>query len=365
MGRSARKFGSWIVITLVVIIGVHLLPYLEEWVIPVPPPTSSQVEQLVAATGMTPKAQRLFYRQTPTIEQQASFKSRCKVPDKGIMLGCYSSRNGQGKIVIQSVEDNRLQGVMEVTAAHEMLHAAYQQLTSAKKDWLEPRLRKAAKLVTDQRLKKILQQYEQGSDEALYLNELHSHLGTEVADLQDAELEDYYQQYFQDRSQVTALAQRSVSALKQLDSKAETLKPQIESQEANLKQLKQDLDEAEDDLQASAQNLDALGADLDHTKALAEQALQQGQNNTGLVSQFEQQKANFNQLVEQHNQQVRIQKERVIAFNEKVDAYKQDVKAYNQIANEERSLMDSISGKPGNVPEKLDTPGELKPTRSL
>jgi chromosome segregation ATPase len=344
-GRRQTKRFLPAVLTLV---GIALLsfsaPLLEDWLVPIPA-VSPEIARLANVTAMTPKAKKLFYRQNPSIEPSASFASRCKVPDKGIMLGCYSRRGGDGKIVIQAVTDKRVQGVMEVTAAHEMLHVAYDRLSQREKDWLAPKLRQAMLLVKDQRLRKILEQYEAG-DEALFLNELHSHLGTELLDLQDDELEEYYQKYFTDRSQVAALADKSSFALRHLDNQAETLKPKLDAQEAELKRAKQQLDETEIVLQTSSENLNRLEAELNNIKAQAEVAFRQGDNNLTLVSQFEQQKTYFNQQVEQYNERVATHRDRVKAFNEKVEAYKQNVTAYNQIAKDERSILDNLRGDP-------------------
>ncbi len=348
-GQRSHKQSGWGMVFICTTVGVIAwnIQLIEDWLVPVPPP-SGTVAKLAESTTMTPRAQRLFYRQVPTIEQKASFMSRCKVPEQGIMLGCYSYHNGQGKIVIQSVSDPRLQGVMEITAAHEMLHAAYQRLDQPTQTWLAPRLQNAARLVKDQRLAKILQQYATGGNNTLYLNELHSHLGTELADLQDPELEQYYQKYFDDRTQVTTLAQQSGAALKDLDTQADRLKPQIDTQEASLKQLKQELDTIEAELKRSASNLDQLGTHLDQTKQAAEQAFHQGEQPLALVQQFEQEKATFNAQVDDHNERVRQQKERVASFNQKVDVYKRNVQAYNRIATEERSLMDGLRGETGD-----------------
>jgi hypothetical protein len=308
-----------------------------------PRPTSPAVEQLALATTMTRSAQRLFYQQNPTIEPQATFVSSCKVPDKGIMLGCYSRRGKIGKIVIQSVTDPRLRGVMEVTAAHEMLHAAYEKLSQSERDRLTPRLEKAIKYVEDQRLLKVLKDYKQ-RDFALYANELHSHLGTELKKLGDPVLEQHYRQYFSDRPYLTAFAERSGAPLKQLDEKADGLKPEIDQLEVDLKQEKQELDQAETRLKASANNLTNLEAQLNDTRIAAETALARGQNNIDRVAQFEQEKAEFNRQVGLHNDRVQLEKDQVAEFNQKVDLYKQKVSAYNQVGKDERQLLDSLKG---------------------
>lgn len=77
------------------------------------------------------------------------------------MFGCYFTNGKSGKIAIQSVTDDRFQGVMEVTAAHEMLHAAYSRLSPSDRDKLTPQLKQAALQVQNDRLSSILKQYKQ------------------------------------------------------------------------------------------------------------------------------------------------------------------------------------------------------------
>jgi hypothetical protein len=307
-----------------------------------PRPTSAAVEQLALATAMTRPAQRLFYRQNPTIEPHENVVSDCKVSDKGIMLGCYSHRGKIGKIVIQSVTDPRLRGVMEVTAAHEMLHAAYEKLSPSERDELTPHLEKAIKYVKDQRLLKVLQDY-QKTDTAVYVNELHSYLGTELDNLADPFLEKHYRQYFSDRSQVIVFADRSGAPMRKLDQRADGLKPEIETLEADLKREKQALNNLKAKLNDSDRILTALKSDLDQTRATLENASAQGQNNVDLINKFEDQKAKFNHQVGLHNELVGTENNQIAQFNQKIDVYKQKISDYNQVGKDQRLLLDSLT----------------------
>ena len=51
------------------------------------------------------------------------------------MLGCYHSN--QDGIFLYNVQDARLAGVQQVTAAHEMLHAAYDRLSTKDKNYVD------------------------------------------------------------------------------------------------------------------------------------------------------------------------------------------------------------------------------------
>jgi hypothetical protein len=304
------------------------------------PPTDPVIQQLAQKSLMTPIAERLFYRQRPTIAAQGTFLEQCQVPDKSIMLGCFVQRGHSGKIVIQNVTDPRLKGTMEVTAAHEMLHAAYERLSRNERQDVIQRLTKAASRVQDPRLKVVLDGYA-AKNRDRYHNELHSHLGTELANFGDPKLEQYYQRYFTDRPRLVALAQRSGAVLKQLDDQADALKPQITQLEAELKQLEPQIKSSEAELKTSGQNLEQLEATLIATKADAESA-----QAYGLVAQFEQQQAQFNQAVNQHNDRAEIQRNRVANFNANVKEYKQLISKYNKVARESHSILDSLATQP-------------------
>ncbi|HXR49437.1 MAG TPA: hypothetical protein VN778_00200, partial [Verrucomicrobiae bacterium] len=91
----------------------------------------STVAGLATQDTMTSYARKLFYVNHPAIEDKATFGNKC--PNNGgeqtIVLGCYHS--DEAGIFLLGVNDPRLAGVEEVTAAHEMLHAAYDRLGTA------------------------------------------------------------------------------------------------------------------------------------------------------------------------------------------------------------------------------------------
>jgi predicted nucleic acid-binding Zn-ribbon protein len=336
----------WLVGLLPIVILVSRQPWFEDWLDFATPPADPAIQQLAQKSLMTPSAERLFYRQRPTIESQDTFLEQCKVPDKSIMLGCFVRRGRTGKIVIQNVTDPRLKGTMEVTAAHEMLHAAYERLSDSERQDLGRRLTKAASRIQDPRLKVVLDDYA-ARDRELYYNELHSHLGTELANFGDAKLDQHYQRYFRDRPRLVAIAQKSGAILKQLDDEADRLKPKITQLEAELKQLEPQIKASEANLKASKQNLESLESTLLTTKADAEAAFQaESAQAFQLAAQFEQQKAQFNQAVDQHNDRAEIQRNRIANFNTDVKEYKALIGKYNKVARESHSILDSLASHP-------------------
>jgi hypothetical protein len=367
--NSGQLLGRWqnsAKIVLVVAIGIFVFrPQIADWFKVSPP--SEAVAQLATATTMTDDAQQIFYRQDPKIKPKPAFFQSCqksgKLEEGLVAFGCYLSNGRTGKIFIQSVSDNRFQGIMEVAAAHEMLHAVYMRLSQAERDDLAPRLKTAARRVKDRRLLSVLQKYEK-TDEALYVNELHSHLGTELGDLADPVLEQHYQKYFRDRQQVVALAQQSQATLRKLDRQAEQLKAEITDLETSLKSTKQTLKADEQALESAQQNLDTLQANLISFKEQAEQRYREGTGSPTLVTEFEQMRSNYNEQVREHNIQVEQYQTQFAEFKAQVDRYKQKVNAYNAVAREERSLFAELEANPmKSLKDKLDDPVKSLPSQ--
>src|SRR3982751_4835203 len=87
----------------------------------------AEITTLATQTTMTDVGKRLFYINHPALEDKASFNADCSgKTEHSVVLGCYHG-NRQG-IYIYNVQDPRLEGVKQVTAAHEMLHQAYDRL---------------------------------------------------------------------------------------------------------------------------------------------------------------------------------------------------------------------------------------------
>ncbi len=317
-------------------------------------PTSPEIEKLAIDTTMTPMAQQLFYKQDPQIKSKEQFHKLCskveRNSDQTILLGCFTSNGYQGNIILQSITDPRLQGMMEMVAAHEMLHAAYQELSQKERAVLSPKLKKAAQRVTDTDLLAVLKTYEVGDTE-IYVNELHSHLGTRLSDLGNPSLEQHYRQYFRNRQQVVQFAQRSRRFLAEIEAQIQKLEPEINALEANLKAEKDVIQQADETLKARARDLDQMQLSLATLKQQAETSLRQG--DSSLVNQFEQERTRFNAEVKEHNWQVQDFQARLAQFNTQVDTYAQKVEEYNALANTNRSILSAI---------KVNTPAvETKP----
>ena len=270
---------------------------------------SSEIALLSDQSGMNEEGERLFYIHAPELLPREDFSGKCTIDEETIVLGCYITDT---KIYVFDVDDERLDGIEEVTAAHEMLHAAYDRLSESEKAELDELLLSTFKSLNDERIIETVANYRM-RDPRVVPNELHSILGTEVRDLPE-ELEAYYARYFDDRLTVVTLAETYETAFT-------TLENQIESLDEQLAQLKQDIDERRN-------NLDLLNEAL--------------QNESAQLDQLRSNPEAFNAALPSYNQKVREFNNSLAVLSADITTYNQLVEERNDIAIEERELIQAL-----------------------
>lgn len=182
-----------------------------------------QPEDSVAAmadeTGMNDRGQLLFFASHPTLMRGEDFNQACESTERNTMvIGCYDGRD----IYLYDVDNQELAGVEQVTAAHEMLHAAYDRLSTRQRRQVDVMLQQQADgLKQSAEFSERMDAYATTPAEDR-LNELHSILGTEVRQLSD-ELEAYYRRYFTDRSKVVELFEQYSGVFRELQLESDAL----------------------------------------------------------------------------------------------------------------------------------------------
>lgn len=280
------------------------------------------VQTLAGDDTMTAGAQHLFYVNHPDITTGDAFTSHCPSgSEKTVVLGCYIG-NDNG-IYIYRVTDSRLQGVEQVTAAHEMLHAAYRRLSDGERSKVDAMLQDYYQHdLTDQRIKDVIAAYRKSEPNDV-VNEMHSVFGTEIANLPPA-LETYYKQYFADRSKVTAYAAA-------YEDEFTSRQNQLKAYDTQLSQLKSQIEDGE-------QSLKSQGTDLN------------AQNEQLAQDQESQNYAAYNALVPSYNAAVSRYHTQANAVRALINQYNDIVSKRNAIALEEEQLMQALSAS--SVPSR-------------
>jgi uncharacterized protein YdcH (DUF465 family) len=271
------------------------------------------VAELAQQTKMNDNGRRTFYLNKPTIEAKKVGLNFCKKngAEKTVILGCYVSNKG---IFIQEVTDPRLAGVMQVTAAHEMLHAVYHQLSESEKTQLNKELHQVYDNLQNTRIKKLLEIYK-NQDPTVVDSELHSILGTEVSTLSPA-LEKHYANYFADRATVVAYAQKYEQTFAQIIDKADALDKQLKAMKTSMESKKSAVENESSSIEQQRTQLDQI-------------------RSSGNVDEYNSRLSSFNQKVNSYNQQVQVLKEEIANYNKLVSSY-------NDLSSEEKSLNDSL-----------------------
>lgn len=184
---------------------------------------SPDIAAISERTKLTDKGEFLFYASTPELNDRESFNKACKAKggEQTVVLGCYTMM----RIYLFDIDNPKLDGIKEVTAAHEMLHAAYDRLSPDERDRVDGLVETQVRTLRDERILGLIKEYEK-TEPGERLNELHSILGTEVASL-NPELETYYKQYFEDRLAVVSLASNYGAVFDELKGRMEALLAEI------------------------------------------------------------------------------------------------------------------------------------------
>lgn len=183
-------------------------------------PISDEAAAIAGATGMTAEGELIYRASRPAIEAGDAFNERCAL-EGGAVLGCYSA----GTIYVYDVTDERLAGTVEVTAAHEMLHAAYERLSDEERAEVDALV--AAYVATIPEDDPIYEDLALYGPEQL-ADEWHSRLGAQFADL-GPDLEAHYARYFADRSLVLALNEQATAVFRQLQGEIDALVAEIDA----------------------------------------------------------------------------------------------------------------------------------------
>lgn len=270
------------------------------------------IETLAERADMSETGRRYFYASDPRLHDDEAFNEHCTPLPESSVLGCYSS---DSRIHILRVERQELEGIMTVTAAHEMLHAAYHRLPRGERDEVVELLETEFADIDDPEVISLIERYAERGGEEVRRDELHAVLPTQVEDL-SAELEDYYGQYFRDRQEVIEWYQQYNSTFTQL-------REQIQAYEDRLENLRAQIERLEERLENQQARLERLNSQLEQREA------------DGDI-------AGYNALVPQQNRAVETYNGLVESYRRRIDQHNRVVDELNETVLLEQDLFNSI-----------------------
>lgn len=273
---------------------------------------SDTLKPYVQKLHLTEKASKTLLATHPALQEKQAFNQSCHSHNHEVyVLGCYV--HDDDRIYLYHVESNDLPGVIEVTTAHEMLHAAYQRVPFWEIDRLNEEIKKAYdNLPPDHEIRTSIKSY---SEDDFY-DELHSRLGTEVADLSDF-LEKHYAAYFQHRQTITDFNQQYHSVFQKLNDKLTSLKSEIDAKQTAINQ------------QTEAYN--------NETNALNQLILDFNQRvESGSISgwRYQNERATLEARIGRHEATYQSIQQAIDAINQQIAEYNNHVLFENQLMNQ-------------------------------
>lgn len=190
---------------------------------------SADIASISESAHLSDKGKFYFYASNPTVDAASEFNQHCERQEaRTAILGCYANR----QIYIFNVENPQLDGIREVTAAHEMLHAVWDRMSVSDQKRVSALLEDAYTRLNSPTLDERMDYYERNQP-GERANELHSILATEYSDI-GPELEEHFRQYFTDRTKVVELHSRYQAVFDSLTNQADELYALIQVQEKDV-----------------------------------------------------------------------------------------------------------------------------------
>ena len=312
---------SWVlvaILTLVTVIGFVKQQDLRDWykLQAYTPPAA--VSQLAIDTTMTDLGKKLYYVNHPELVNRQNFSNFCPVgAEQSVVLGCYTS--GDNGIHLLQVDNEELLGVEQVTAAHEMLHAAYDRLSGSEQARIGAILQQFFdNELANEKVKKQINSYTD-LDAVELRNEMHSIIGTQIREI-PASLEAHYSLYFIDRQKVVAFYDDYEEAFT-------SRQERIDAYDSQLQTWKKQIDAQNESIAKQRTELESRGKQLDAQRANGDYD-------------------GYNSGVDTYNSKARAYNTALQALRSLIDRYNETVEKRNAIAFEERSLVQAISAEP-------------------
>ena len=285
---------------------------------------SADIRTIKERLALTSEASLLFDASHPRLLEARDFNDACGQHSEtnSPIIGCYTAQN----IYIYDVTTTELSGIEETTAAHELLHAVYERMSDTDKAPINTELKKAYDRVKTTELEERMAYYEKNQP-GEELNELHSILGSEYADLSTV-LEVHYAKYFTSRKRVLTYHDAYDSVFKRVTNQLQSLQQEINTVVEELNQ------------QVSAYNTAVSRLDRDTTSFNQRASTQNG---FASQAQFNTERADLVERQKALDAQKRTIEASIASINAKKETYNELVDKYAALS---RSINSSLAPTP-------------------
>lgn len=297
---TSKKPNLTVAILGILLLAIGLLAlwqrvYIADWMRVMQYTPTAEVAAIADEVKFTNKGLFYFYASEPVLDGTQKFTERCGKHERSTnIIGCYADK----RIFLYDVDNEELDGIEEVTAAHEMLHAAYYRLSDSQRRQVDRLLSEEIdQHMSDEAFVERMKVYQDLSRED-QIQEYYAVFATEVRQI-SPELEAHYSQYFEDRSLIVAMYEQYSTIFKNLLDEASALADSLDAQAIRINQLVASYNQSSTILEVDIERFNARASAGDFTSTADFQS--QRQAIIRRTSQLDRQYQDINQLIDKYN----------------------------------------------------------------
>ena len=220
--KIKRNYWGWVVLLVLVAIAIVIVlnrTWIYDWFRGITYQPNAEMAGIRGKLNLTGRGEFLFNATQPELNEADVFNANCRQDESEVaVLGCYTA----GNIYVYNITDTKLDGIRELTAAHELLHAVWARMGSTEKEDLKPILRQ----VYQNNLSVLKDDIETYTDDER-VEEIFVRAGTEMKKLPDV-LEEYYTEIFDDQDAIVDFYESYIAVFREVKMKMEGLASEIE-----------------------------------------------------------------------------------------------------------------------------------------
>ena len=220
--KTKRNYCGWVILLVLVAIATIIVlnrAWIYDWFRGVTYRPTAEMISIRDKLNLTGRGKFLFNAAQPELNEADAFNANCRQDESEVaVLGCYTA----GNIYVYNITDTKLDGIRELTAAHELLHAVWARMGSTEKEDLKPILQQ----VYQNNLSVLKDDIETYADDE-WIEEIFVRAGTEIKKLPDT-LEKYYAEIFDDQDAIVDFYESYIAVFREIKMKMEGLASEIE-----------------------------------------------------------------------------------------------------------------------------------------
>ena len=220
--KTKRNYCGWVILLVLVAIATIIVlnrAWIYDWFRGITYQPNAEMAGIRGKLNLTGRGEFLFNATQPELNEADAFNANCRQDESEVaVLGCYTA----GNIYVYNITDVKLDGIRELTAAHELLHAVWARMGSKERENLRPILQQ----VYQNNLSVLKDDIETYADDE-WIEEIFVRAGTEIKKLPDT-LEKYYAEIFDDQDAIVDFYESYIAVFREIKMKMEGLASEIE-----------------------------------------------------------------------------------------------------------------------------------------